>query len=101
METLESFRERREALNGLLLRSGDLKIKRFLALDHDAYEDGALPKKVKELIGLAASAVLRCDDCITYHLGEALEDGASRTWASGLNLIYDAEGYQIYEVPAD
>lgn len=78
METLKDFRERRERLDEAVLRNADLKIKRFFALDHDAYENGALPQKVKELIGLASSTVLRCDDCISYHLGEALDCGASK-----------------------
>jgi len=78
METLSEFRERREHQNDALLRNADLQIKRFFALDHDAYEDGALPRKVKELIGLASSTVLRCNDCISYHLGEALDRGASK-----------------------
>jgi len=78
METLNAFRARREKLNDTVLREGGLEIKRFFALDHDAYEDGALPRKAKELIGLAASTVLRCNDCISYHVGEALERGATK-----------------------
>jgi len=78
METLDEFGARREQLNEAVLRNADLQIKRFFALDHDAYEDGELPRKVKELIGLASSTVLRCNDCISYHLGEALDRGASK-----------------------
>jgi ribonuclease HI len=78
METLDDFRARREELNEVVLRNADLQIKRFFALDNDAYGDGGLSSKVKELIGLASSTVLRCNDCISYHLGEALDHGASK-----------------------
>ncbi len=54
-------------------------MKRFLALDHQAYEDGALDTKTKELLGLVASTVLRCGDCITYHLVRAGGLGWGRT----------------------
>jgi len=78
METLDDFRARRETLNEAVLREGSREIKRFFAIDHDAYEEGALSGKVKELIGLASSTVLRCDDCISYHIGEALDRGAAK-----------------------
>jgi len=55
-----------------------LGIKRFFALDHRAYEPGALEVKTKELLGLVASLVLRCDDCITYHVVQCAEAGARR-----------------------
>ncbi|MFC2079715.1 carboxymuconolactone decarboxylase family protein, partial [Candidatus Bipolaricaulota bacterium] len=55
----------------------DLSMKRFLALDHDVYGEGALPKKAKELMGLVASTVLRCNDCISHHLVEAVKCGAT------------------------
>jgi AhpD family alkylhydroperoxidase len=71
METKDAFDERRRRQNERLLRSEDRTIKRFLALDRDAYADGAVPKKYKELAGLAASVVLRCDDCVRYHLDQA------------------------------
>ena len=78
METLDDFRARRERLNEIVLRNAGLPLKRFFALDHDAYGEGALPQKVKELIGLASSTVLRCNDCISYHLTEALDRGATK-----------------------
>src|SRR6266852_2243188 len=53
-------------------------MKRFFALDHEAYEPGALPTRTKELLGLVASTVLRCDDCITYHLVRCGEAGWKR-----------------------
>lgn len=52
-----------------------LGVKRFLRLDTAAYEDGALPGRTKELLGLVASAVLRCDDCINYHLEQCVNAG--------------------------
>src|SRR5215207_2592635 len=64
---MDEFDRYRAAMNEKLLGSNHLGIKRFFALDTQAYEDGALDKRTKELMGLVASAVLRCDDCITYH----------------------------------
>lgn len=78
MSRLKEFREFREKMNARILESGNLDIKRFFALDTRAYEDGALPVKTKELLGLVASLVLRCDDCVTYHLVRCKEEGVSR-----------------------
>lgn len=76
-ERLKEFREFRERMNGRILESGNLEIKRFFALDSRAYETGALPARTKELLGLVASLVLRCDDCITYHLVRCREEGVT------------------------
>lgn len=76
-ESLEEFRHFREKMNTAVLAAGNLTINRFFALDQRAYEDGVLPAKTKELMGLVASMVLRCDDCITYHLVRCREEGAS------------------------
>lgn len=67
-ETFEAFRQRRMAENDRVLQTENLQIKRFFSLDTSAYRDGALPSKTKELLGLVASMVLRCNDCIDYHL---------------------------------
>lgn len=75
--SLEDFRRFRERMNERLLSSDNLEIRRFFALDSRAYEEGALPAKTKELLGLVASLVLRCDDCITYHLIRCAEEGVS------------------------
>ena len=75
---MDEFDRYRAAMNEKLLGSNHLGIKRFFALDTQAYEDGALDKKTKELMGLVASAVLRCDDCITYHVKLCVEIGVSR-----------------------
>lgn len=75
--TLEEFRKYRERMNEKILASGNLQIQRFFNLDARAYEDGALSAKVKELLGLVASLVLRCDDCITYHVLRCVEEGVT------------------------
>ncbi|HSL22498.1 MAG TPA: carboxymuconolactone decarboxylase family protein [Vicinamibacterales bacterium] len=77
-ERLDQFREFREKMNARILESGNLDVKRFFALDSRAYEPGALPVKTKELMGLVASLVLRCDDCITYHIVRCREEGTTR-----------------------
>jgi AhpD family alkylhydroperoxidase len=77
-ERLKAFREFRETMNARIHESGNLEIKRFFALDSRAYEAGALPVKTKELLGLVASLVLRCDDCITYHIVRCREEGVTR-----------------------
>ena len=77
-DRLDDFQKFRADLNEEILGCGHLGIKRFFALDHQAYEPGALPAKTKELLGLTASMVLRCDDCITYHLVRCGEVGWTR-----------------------
>jgi len=78
MTKAQAFFERRDRLNEAVLAGADRTTKRFFALDHDAYAEGALPARTKELLGLVASAVLRCDDCVTYHLVCAREEGAKK-----------------------
>lgn len=74
---LEEFRTYREKMNEKILASDHLGIKRFFNLDTMAYKDAALPGKTKELLGLVASAVLRCNDCIDYHLIQCVDAGFS------------------------
>ena len=76
--TLAAFREHRERMNAEILAEGNLVVNRFFNLDSRAYEAGALDTKTKELLGLVASLVLRCDDCITYHVVRCREEGVSR-----------------------
>jgi AhpD family alkylhydroperoxidase len=76
-DRLEEFRRFRERMNERILEAGNLEIKRFFALDTRCYEAGALDVKTKELLGLVASLVLRCDDCVTYHLVRCKEEGVS------------------------
>ena len=75
--SLDDFRRHRETMNAKILAADHLGIKRFFALDTQAYTDGALPGKTKELLGLVASAVLRCNDCIDYHLIQCVKAGFS------------------------
>ncbi len=76
-DAVKRFREDREKLNEKVLAAGNLTVKRFFALDTQAYAAGALDAKTKELLGLASSAVLRCDDCILYHIIRCVEEGAT------------------------
>ena len=78
MSKYDDFVKFRKDMNEKILKAGNLEIKRFFALDERAYDDGALDKKTKELLGLTASLVLRCDDCIFYHINQALSAGANR-----------------------
>lgn len=84
---LEEFRKYREKMNERILAEDNLEIRRFFALDSRSYEAGALDKKTKELLGLVASMVLRCDDCITYHVVRCLEEGAT-----------DAEVFETFSI---
>ena len=65
-------------MNEKILAQDNKVLKRFVNLDTNAYQDGALDSKTKELLGLVASMVLRCDDCIKYHLGTCFELGVTR-----------------------
>ena len=73
----ENFMKEREKLNELVFNYAGLNIKRFFNLDSKVYEEGVLSKKIKELMGLVASMVLRCDDCISYHLIRCHEEKVS------------------------
>lgn len=77
-DSLQDFNQFRSRMNDIILGAGNLTINRFFALDHRAYEDGVLGKKQKEMLGLVASMVLRCDDCITYHIEQCHELGVTR-----------------------
>jgi ribonuclease HI len=77
MSHIKDWQAERERLNELVLRNAGTNMKRFWTLDHQAYEAGALPPKTKELLGLVASLVLRCDDCILYHTIQAHALGVS------------------------
>ncbi len=75
--SLVEFRKYREKMNEKILRKGNLQTRRFFNLDTQVYHDGVLPRKVKELLGLVGSLVLRCDDCVTYHIITCAEEGVS------------------------
>ena len=69
---IEEFNDYRARMNERILAQNNLVIKRFWSLDNQTYQEGALDVKTKEMLGLVASMVLRCDDCIKYHLGKPL-----------------------------
>jgi len=73
--SIDTFIKEREDLNKIVLEYGDKNLKRFFTLDGKVYEDGAFDKKTKESLGLVASLVLRCDDCIKYHLLQCYKFG--------------------------
>lgn len=77
MNKLDEFKLYREKMNEKILASDNKQIKRFFALDSRAYEEGALSVKVKELLGLVSSTVLRCNDCITYHIINCVKEGVT------------------------
>ena len=72
---VKEFNDYREKMNEVILSKNNLVMKRLWNLDTNTYEDGALDKKTKEMLGLVSSMVLRCDDCIKYHLGKCQELG--------------------------
>jgi AhpD family alkylhydroperoxidase len=77
LDDLEEFRRCRERMNRRILSAGNLGVKRFFALDTRVYEKGVLDVKTKELLGLVASTVLRCDDCVTYHVVRCVQEDVS------------------------
>lgn len=86
-QMVEEFNTYRSRMNEVILAKDNLVLKRFWSLDNQAYADGALPVKTKEFLGLVASMVLRCDDCIKYHLGKCHEIGVST-----------AEVYEVFAI---
>ncbi len=87
MDRLQDFEDYRRQMNARIDELDHLGIKRFFNLDTKAYEDGALTAKTKELLGLVASMVLRCNDCIDYHVIQCVDAG----WT-------DAELYEAFNV---
>ena len=75
MGIVEHFHDYRERMNEKIAAADNLLIKRIFNLDTNAYAEGVLDTKTKELIGLTCSLVLRCDDCVKYHLGKCKEAG--------------------------
>lgn len=78
MNPVTEFNAYREKMNTKILDADNLVLKRLFNLDTNTYQDGALSSKTKELLGLVASMVLRCDDCIKYHLGKCYELGVTK-----------------------
>ena len=77
-DRVQAFTEFRKRLNERILEHDNQVVRRFFALDTQTYKAGALDVKTKELLGLVASLVLRCDDCISYHIAQCREAGVSR-----------------------
>mgnify|MGYP000889154500 FL=1 len=86
MDPVQQFNEYRSKMNDKILASDNLIIKRIYNLDTNAYAAGNLDVRTKELIGLTCSLVLRCDDCVKYHLGKCKEAGLSAA------EVYEAMG---------
>lgn len=78
MGRYDEFIKFRQAMNAQILDEGTLEIKRFFGIDDRTYKPGALDAKTKELMGLAASMVLRCDDCVSYHIVQAMKEGVTK-----------------------
>ena len=77
-DRVDEFVQFRQRMNERILEQDNQVVRRFFALDTQTYKDGALPTKTKELLGLVASLVLRCDDCISYHIAECSKAGVTR-----------------------
>jgi AhpD family alkylhydroperoxidase len=77
MNKVEEFNAYREKMNDKILGSENLVLKRLFNLDSNTYSDGALRSQVKEMLGLVASMVLRCDDCVKYHLEKCKQQNVS------------------------
>lgn len=76
-DIIKEFNDYRAKMNEVILGKQNKVINRLFNLDTNTYMDGALPVKTKELLGLVASMVLRCDDCIKYHVGKCYEEGVT------------------------
>lgn len=87
MSIVKEFNDYRKRMNDIIHAEDNKVIKRFYSLDNQAYQEGALPERTKELLGLVASMVLRCDDCIRYHLGTCYDLGVSK-----------AEIYEVFAI---
>lgn len=74
---VEEFNSYRSKMNDKMMAADNLVLKRLFNLDTNTYEEGALSTQTKEMLGLVASMVLRCDDCIKYHLGKCHEQGVT------------------------
>lgn len=87
MNQVQEFNDYRSRMNEKIMAADNKVIKRFFNLDTNAYQAGALDVKTKEMLGLACSMVLRCDDCIKYHLGKCHECG-----------LTDEEVYEVFAI---
>ncbi|MDE6451127.1 MAG: carboxymuconolactone decarboxylase family protein [Odoribacter sp.] len=94
-DKIKEFRDYRSRMNEKILASGNKVIKRIYNTDTNAYLDGALSAKVKEMLGLATSMVLRCDDCIKYHLEKCYEQKVTTEEVFEVFAVADVVGGTI------
>ena len=94
---VQEFNAYRQKMNDKLLSNDNKVIKRIFNLDTNAFTEGHLPVKTKELLGLVASAVLRCDDCIAYHLETAYKKGVTKEEMMETMSIATLVGGTIYK----
>ena len=94
-EKVKEFREYRERMNEKILAADNKVLKRLFNIDTNTYMEGALPAKVKEMLGLATSMVLRCDDCIKYHLERCHEQGVTTEELFEVFAVADVVGGTI------
>ena len=92
---INDFNNYRTKMNDRIMETADTNIKRFMALDTTTYANGALNVKTKEMLGLVASMVLRCDDCIKYHLGKCYDEGVSNSEMNEIFMIENLVGGSI------
>ena len=92
---IDEFNSYRTRMNERIMDTADTNIKRFMALDTTTYADGALNVKTKEMLGLVASMVLRCDDCIKYHLEKCYDEGVSHAEMNEIFMIANLVGGSI------
>ncbi|MFA5245270.1 MAG: carboxymuconolactone decarboxylase family protein [Pedobacter sp.] len=92
---IEEFNSYRSKMNDRIMETANTNIKRFFALDTTTYANGALDVKTKEMLGLVASMVLRCDDCIKYHLGKCYEEGVNSDEMNEIFMIANLVGGSI------
>lgn len=92
---VEEFDSYRSKMNDRIMETANTNIKRFFALDTTSYAEGALNVKTKEMLGLVASMVLRCDDCIKYHLKGCYENGVSHEELNEVFMIANLVGGSI------
>ncbi|MFC5285083.1 carboxymuconolactone decarboxylase family protein [Pedobacter alpinus] len=92
---IEDFNGYRTKMNARISETANTNIKRFLALDTTSYADGALSVKTKEMLGLVSSMVLRCDDCIKYHLGKCYDAGVNTDELNEIFMIANLVGGSI------
>lgn len=92
---IEEFNDYRSRMNERVMETANTNIKRFFALDTTSYAAGALDVKTKEMLGLVASMVLRCDDCIKYHLQKCHEAGVKHEEMNEIFMIANLVGGSI------